>query len=83
MDSTYKLVLTDNYIAYCFHSVTGYSKIGSYTGNGSANHAITGLGFEPAFLLIKRTNSAHDWVITDNTRNPNEPLYFVSKYNRC
>ena len=68
----------DDHIAYCFHSVTGYSKIGSYTGNGSANHAITGLGFEPAFLLIKRTNSAHDWVITDNTRNPNEPLSLLA-----
>ena len=69
---------TQNYIMYCFHSVTGYSKIGTYTGNGSANHAITGLGFEPAFLLIKRTNSAHDWVITDNTRNPNEPLTLLA-----
>ena len=56
-------------IMYCFHSVTGYSKIGSYTGNGSANHAITGLGFKPAFLLIKRTNSAHDWVVVDDVRN--------------
>jgi len=62
---------TETYIAYCFHSVTGYSKFGSYTGNGSANHSITGLGFKPAFLLIKRTNSAHDWVIVDNARNPN------------
>ncbi len=68
----------NKYIAYCFHSVTGYSKFGSYTGNGSANHAITGLGFKPAFLLIKRTNSAHDWVITDNTRNPNEPLTLLA-----
>ena len=59
----------DTYLAYCFHSVTGYSKFGSYTGNGSANHAITGLGFKPAFLLIKRINSAHEWVVVDNVRN--------------
>jgi len=60
---------TKSMLAYCFTSVSGYSKFGSYTGNGSANHAITGLGFKPAFLLIKRTNSAHDWVVVDNVRN--------------
>jgi len=65
-------------IAYCFHSVTGYSKFGSYTGNGSANHAITGLGFKPAFLLIKKSSGAHDWVLTDNTRNPSEPLSLLA-----
>jgi hypothetical protein len=58
-----------NYVAYVFEEKTGYSKFGSYTGNGSANHAITGLGFKPAFLIIKRTNSAHEWVVVDNVRN--------------
>ncbi len=57
------------FIAYCFHSVSGYSKFGSYSGTGSANNAIT-LGFRPAFLMVKRTNSTEDWFIFDSTRNP-------------
>jgi len=58
----------ENYIAYCFHSVAGYSKFGSYTGNGSAGHAITGLGFQPDFILIKGITSADNWFIFDSVR---------------
>jgi hypothetical protein len=57
----------NNYIAYCFHSVAGYSKIGSYTGNGSTN-AITGLGFQPDWILAKRTDTADNWAIIDSVR---------------
>ena len=60
------------YIAYCFHSVTGYSKIGSYSGTDSAGVSVT-TGFKPAFVMIKATNIAENWVIIDNTRNPNNP----------
>ena len=60
----------DRYIAYCWHSVSGYSKIGTYTGTGSAGNAITGLGFRPAFVMVKRTDSADNWVIFDNVRDP-------------
>ena len=41
------------YIAYCFHSVQGYSKFGSYTGNGSADGPFVYTGFRPAFTIIK------------------------------
>jgi len=55
-------------IAYCFHSVEGFSKFGSYTGN--AGTLIVETGFEPAFLMIKRTDAAtYDWYILDNKRN--------------
>jgi len=57
----------ENYIAYCFHSVSGYSKIGSYTGNASTN-AITGLGFQPDWILARRTNTADNWAIIDSVR---------------
>jgi len=57
-------------IAYCFHSVSGYSSIGSYTGTGAAGNSITGLGFKPAWIMIKKTNAAEDWAIYDNTRSP-------------
>ena len=58
-------------IAYCFHSVSGYSKISSYSGTGASGNSITGLGFKPAWLMIKRTDASGDsWVIHDNTRTP-------------
>tara|TARA_A100001234_G_scaffold27349_1_gene21339 strand:- start:300 stop:4028 length:3729 start_codon:yes stop_codon:yes gene_type:complete len=61
---------TDTFVAYCFHSVDGYQKLGSYTGTGSSGNSITGLGFKPAWIMIKRTDSADDWCIYDNTRHP-------------
>ena len=60
-------------IAYCFHDVTGYQKIGSYTGNGSANGELIETGFEPAFVMIKRTDGANSWAIVDNERSYNNP----------
>jgi hypothetical protein len=44
----------ENFIAYCFHSVEGYSKFGSYTGNGSADGPFVYTGFRPAFVMVKR-----------------------------
>ena len=58
-------------IAYCFSEVTGYSKIDSYTGTGSAGNSVTGLGFQPAWLMIKETTSTGNWAIIDTTRSPN------------
>ena len=59
-------------ICYAFHSVTGYSKFGSYSGSGSSGKSVTGLGFKPAFVMIKRTDSTGDWRIVDNTRSVGE-----------
>ena len=61
----------DTYINYIFHSVKGYSKIGSYTGNGSAGTSspFVYLGFKPAWVMIKNTADTHGWSITDNKRN--------------
>jgi len=65
------------YIAYCFAEKKGYSKFGKYTGNGNADGTFVYLGFKPAFILMKRTdtgNSYDDWFIFDNKRdgfNPN------------
>jgi hypothetical protein len=64
-----------NYVAYCFADVTGYSKIGSYTGTGVADGTFVYTGFKPAFILQKRTNSATTgWGIIDNTRSPNNEM---------
>jgi len=71
----------NNYIAYCFHSVAGYSKIGSYTGSGYTTNTIT-TGFQPDFVMIKAyTNSTAytSWVIFDSVRygssSDTNPIY--------
>ena len=62
-------------IAYCFHSVTGYSKFGSYTGNGSASGPTVTTGFRPAFLMTKQSSTTGDWTLHDSTRDANTILY--------
>mgnify|MGYP000563040308 CR=1 FL=1 len=64
---------TNDQIAYCFHSVTGYSKFGSYSGNGSTTGPVVTTGFSPAFVMIKRTDAVDNWIIMDNTRDPYNP----------
>jgi len=61
----------DDLVAYCFHSVQGYSKFGSYTGNGNADGPFVYTGFKPALVIAKRTDgSGNDWRIADNKRDP-------------
>lgn len=60
-----------SYIAYCFHSVAGYSKLGNYTGTGSAGNSVT-TGFRPGWVMVKRTNAAANWIIFDNARTPSD-----------
>ena len=56
-------------IAYCFAEIPGFSKMGSYVGNGHANGTFAYTGFKPAFILVKNTgNSARNWQIYDNKR---------------
>jgi len=58
----------DTYVAYCFAPKTGYSKFGSYTGNGNADGTFVYTGFKPAFVIIKRTDTTNNWYIHDNKR---------------
>ena len=54
------------YTAYCFKSVAGFSKIGSYEGNNSSSdNAFVFTGFLPSFLLIKNIDADEDWTIRD------------------
>ena len=55
------------YQAMLFSSVTGVSKVDSYTGNGSSGHTIT-VGFQPRFLMVKATTQTQGWFIFDTTR---------------
>jgi len=56
-------------IAYCFAEKKGYSKFGGYTGNGNADGTFIYTGFKPAFIMVKRTDSANNWTMYDNKRN--------------
>ena len=58
----------DNMIAYFFTPIKGYSKFGSYTGNGSTDGTFVYTGFRPAWLMIKRSSAAENWFIQDTTR---------------
>ena len=60
----------DRYIAYCWAEIPGYSKFGSYTGNGNADGAYVHLGFRPSWVLFKRSDSSGNWFIVDNKRDP-------------
>ena len=59
----------DNYVAYCWHEVPGYSKFGSYTGNGSADGPFIHLGFRPAWFLQKKTSGTGNWYLFDSKRS--------------
>ena len=57
-------------IAYCFAEKTGYSKFGSYKGNGNANGSFIYTGFRPSYLIVKQTNAADDWLYYDSGVSP-------------
>jgi len=56
------------FIAYCWSEVAGYSKFGSYTGNGNANGPFVWTGFRPAFVLQKKSSATQGWQLQDNKR---------------
>ena len=62
------------YVAYCWAEIAGFSKFGSYTGNGSTDVPFIYLGFRPKFVMIKNTTTAgYNWVILDSARNTYNP----------
>ena len=57
-------------IAYCFADVKGFSKFGSYTGNGNADGTFVYTGFKPAFIMVKPSSIGNEaWKLYDNKRN--------------
>ena len=57
-------------LAYCFHSVDGFSKVGTYTGNGSTNGTFVYTGFRPAWIMLKEYDGTASWYIFDTARDP-------------
>ena len=70
-----------NHVAYVFAPIQGYSKFGSYTGNGNADGPFVYTGFKPAWLIIKRTSSSGDWLLWDNKRDTSNVTDAVLKPN--
>jgi hypothetical protein len=64
---------SNDYIAYCFAEVEGFSKFGSYVGNGSANGPFVYTGFKPAFILVKCSSAVSSWQILDASRDTYNP----------
>ena len=68
----------DTAIAYCFSEVAGYSKFGSYTGNGSSDGTFVYTGFRPAWIMTKNTDTSTWWFIYDvkrETYNPQRSIF--------
>ena len=67
--------LNRTYVAYCWHSVEGFSKFGAYTGNNVTDGPFVYTGFRPAFVLIKRSDDSFggEWSLFDTTRNTSNP----------
>jgi hypothetical protein len=77
---------TEDYVAYCFAEVEGFSKFGSYTGNASADGPFVYTGFRPAFIMIKNSTSGAgpSWQIRDNKRvgyNPANAILYPNLSN--
>jgi hypothetical protein len=67
------------YVAYIFASLAGVSKVGTYTGNGSSVTVTT--GFQPRFILVKRTDSTGNWIVGDSVRGlvaGDDPALFLN-----
>jgi len=60
---------SEDFIVYCFHSVEGYSKVGSYVGNNNADGTFVYTGMKPAFVIVKRL-ADEGWQMFDSTRSP-------------
>jgi len=64
---------SQNYVAYAWHNVEGYSRFGSYEGNANADGTFVYTGFRPRFLFTKRTESTGGWRVRDTGRDTYNP----------
>ena len=69
---------TDNYIAYCFAEKKGYSKFGSYTGNGNADGAFVYTGFKPKLVIVKEYGSTGNWIMKNDYYDNQNDHYLLA-----
>ena len=72
---------TQDFIAYCWSEVSGFSKFGTYTGNGSATGPVITTGFKPRFVLVKGSSYASNWNLIDTARSTSNPRSNVLRPN--
>ena len=70
---------TTDYIAYCFAEKKGFSKFGSYVGNGNADGTFVYTGFKPAFVMVKSIGT-EGWYLYDTKRTSSNGGNAVDKY---
>ena len=78
------LIANEKTIFYCWTEISGFSKFGVYVGNGSSNGPYVYTGFKPAWLMIKRADSANSWGIVDSGRdkfNPRQRVHWADLVN--
>ena len=66
---SYANASSGTYVAYCFGEIEGYSKFGSYTGNGNNDGTFVYTGFRPAWVMVKKTSGSESWQLVDNVRD--------------
>ena len=74
---------TQEYLAYCFAEVPGYSKFSSYYGNGDADGPVITTGFKPSFLMIKKSSASGDWYMFDNKITPTNVVNSYQNANKA
>ena len=78
---SHKVGTSNRYIAYCWAEVPSYSFFGTYQGNGSSDGPFVYTGFQPAFVMIKRSDSSNNWLMYDTSRyfpNPNDSVIYAN-----
>jgi hypothetical protein len=72
---------TTKFISYCWTEIEGFSKFGSYVGNGDPDGSFVYCGFKPAWVMIKQTNDVNNWHIADSSRKSINPVNMVLRAN--
>jgi hypothetical protein len=72
---------TEDYVTYCFAEKQGYSKFGSYVGNGSSSGPLVWTGFKPAFVMTKASSSTSSWMMYDYKRLGYNPIDVALRAN--
>ena len=73
----------DDYVAYCWAEIPGYSKFGIYRGNDSSDGVFNDCGFKPAIIITAGKNSSDAWVLWDNVRDPDNVGHHRSYPNQA
>jgi hypothetical protein len=78
---TYGMQSSEERTAWVWHPVEGYSKFGTYTGNGNTNGPFVFTGFKPAWIMFKQSNGTADWFVMDSARGKINPQVYRLKAN--